>query len=157
MGRPSKLTDEIIRQAEELAALCLPLETIASVLAVSSRTMREWRSRGRELNEQDEDSNPTLSEHDRRCLLFLRALNKGFAASEQKVVQAMMKAAEDGAWGAGKFLLTSHPVFRKSWKEKEIKLEDAFAVIAKALEVGNEQVARMLRAAVAQAMQQPSV
>lgn len=157
MARPSKLTDEMVRQVGKLAEVCLPLETIAGILGVSDRTMRDWRSRGEEAQERENEE--PLGEHDERCLCFFRALNEGYAKAEQTIVQGLIACLKDGQYGAGKFLLSTHPMFRKRWKEKEISIEDALKVVGAALSEGREDVARALREIAVIAMQaakQPS-
>jgi len=142
MGRPSKLTDAAIQQVEELAALCLPLNTIASVLGVTYRSVHAWEARGEELVDDAEES---LCDHDKRCVAFFHALNRGYGKAEKTIVQGLIDCLFDGQYGAGRFLLLAHPRFRKTWKEKDISLEDALKIVASALVAGNKDVIKTIQ------------
>lgn len=151
-GRPSDINEEKIGQAGKLAAICLSHKAIADILGISEFTFYGWKKRGQAALDAGEKAAPG----EEPFVQFLTALNEGYAKAEKTIVQGILACLLAGQWGAGKFLLTSHPRFRKSWKEKELSIDDALKVIAGAITAGDQEVVQQLKTAVDQAARVPS-
>lgn len=149
MPRPTELNEDKIQQAEQFAALLLPIETIADLLGVSARTVWRWKERGK--GELQEGQSEGL--HAR----FVAALNKGYAKTEGHILTAMMACLEAGQWGAGKFILTTHPHYRRRWKPEEASLQEALQIVAEALKQGDQDTAQRLKEIALEVANAPSV
>lgn len=91
-----KLRPEHITRARELAALGLPLASIAEACGIHRSTLHEWRAQ-----------NPDFSD----------AIHEGHRQGEQALVDRMHAAAHQGDTKAAQWLLTHCPAWRDHWSD----------------------------------------
>lgn len=91
-----KLIPELIPKARELAALGLPLASIAAALGIHRCTLTEWRA-----------EEPDLA----------AAIDAGRQEGEAALVQNLLQAARQGDTRAATWLLTHSPAWRDGWSD----------------------------------------
>jgi hypothetical protein len=83
--RPSKLTQEIIGDVEDLLPCCLHLSTIADFIGVHKSNVGRWMKRGEQEWEQGQSSLHAL---------FYRVAKRAQAAAEMYLVSCIVRAAQ---------------------------------------------------------------
>jgi hypothetical protein len=100
-GRQSKLTEELIAKARDLAASGAPDKTLAAACGVSIRAWQLWLSNAR----SGQGSSLEMQ--------FLQAIREGRAEGELIHVQRLHKGdSKDSQW-----LLTHSPYWRDTWSD----------------------------------------
>jgi hypothetical protein len=100
-GRQSKLTEELIAKARDLAASGAPDKTLAAACGVSIRAWQLWLS-----NARSGQGSPLEMQ-------FLQAIREGRAEGELIHVQKLHKGdSKDSQW-----LLTHSPYWRDTWSD----------------------------------------
>lgn len=99
MGNAFKLSDEIVKQVEELTALGVPIEVMAPALGVSYGSLYGWKRKGEKFFEGNKKPK---TEIDALCLQLFKARKKGLnrfvAANLQHIVRAAPKNWQAAAW-----------------------------------------------------------
>lgn len=115
-----KLSPEAPARARELAALGLPLASIAAALGVHRATLHRWRTEtGAEGLERD----------------LCDAIERGRQEGEAALVRQLHKAAADGDARTAQWLLTHAPDWRQAWSDAAAERRAVEAYAARFLEV----------------------
>jgi len=104
-GRPSLLTDDVIRRAGELADVGLPGPVIAARLGIHIGTWKRWIKKGRDA---DDGSNEA-----RLCAI----INRGASELTERYLNSLHGQAELGNVNAITWLLTHSPHTREHWSD----------------------------------------
>lgn len=104
-GRPSLLTDDVIRRAGELADVGLPSSAIAARLGIHLGTWNRWLKKGRDA---DDDSNEA-----RLCAV----INRSVSELTERYLNSLHGQAELGNVNAITWLLTHSPHTREHWSD----------------------------------------
>ncbi len=101
-AQPRKLSPDAPARARELAALGLPLASIAAALGVHRATLHRWRTEaGSEGLERD----------------LCDAIERGRLEGEAALVRQLHKAAADGDARTAQWLLCHAPDWRQAWSD----------------------------------------
>ena len=106
-GRPSKLTPELLEQAQELASEGLPFGIICSQLGVNHSTAWRWIQDSRE----DGDESTSLK------VRFRKIIDDSAAALAKAQLRNLRTQASDGNTQAATWLLTHHPATREHFSD----------------------------------------
>ena len=105
MGRPTKLTEDLLEE------LCQHLEdgnaiaTACDLVGISERVYHKWQARGKEEVERvAEDGRRRVRKDERRYVQFVQATTRARAAAVQKRVSNIRDAASED-WRASAWLL----------------------------------------------------
>lgn len=109
-----KLSPDAPARARELAALGLPLATIAAALGVHRATLHRWRT---------EPSDDPL------VRALCDAIHAGQQAGAVALVQRLMQSAQDGDAKAAQWLLTHAPAWRDEWSDASAVRREVQAVL----------------------------
>lgn len=109
IGRPSKLTKELIKQFADMLPTVRYLETVGEVLGVSKVSWYSWIKRGNKALRQiaanrklPKDKRVRLLEMDYLCIEFLNAHKKGVSMG---VIKSLNKIDKDSSWQSQAWLL----------------------------------------------------
>jgi hypothetical protein len=102
MAERRKLTPDAPARARKLAALGLPLNTIAAGLGVCPQTLHRWRTEA--------------GESGLECDLW-DAIQQGRMEGEAALIRSLTKAATKGDSRSATWLLTHAPDWRDTWSD----------------------------------------
>lgn len=107
LGRPSKLTPQLVEQVQELSAQGLPIGIICSQVGINHSTAWRWIQDSL----QDEDEPESLKAR------FRKAIDDSGAALAKVQLQNLRNQAADGSTQAATWLLTHHPATREHFSD----------------------------------------
>ena len=99
---PRKLAPDASERARKLAALGLPLASIAAALGVHRATLHRWRT----------EAGPEGPERD-----LCDAIEEGRQQGEAALVERLHKLAKGGDARSAQWLLTHAPDWRENWSD----------------------------------------
>lgn len=117
MGRPTKLTQELIEELERYLKVGNYVETACAIVGIHKNTFYGWLKRANELDEALE-KNPKLklTKEDVLHLDFMGAVKKSQALAEHRDLTIIAKASES-AWQASAWRLERR--FPDRWGKKD--------------------------------------
>jgi len=131
MPERRKLAADTAARARELAALGLPLASIAAGLGIHRSTLYKWGT----------ESPPDGPERD-----VINAIKEGRQQGEAALIDRLHRAAKGGDAKSAQWLLTHSPSWRQTWSDAAAERRAVLAsqskmaaVIAEAPELTNEQ------------------
>ncbi len=114
-----KLLAEGPARARELAALGLPLTSIAAALGMGRSTLHRWRT----------EAGPDGPERE-----LWDAIHEGRRQGEATLVARLHKAAAEGDTRAATWLLTHAPHWRESWSDAAAERRSERRILAEVVE-----------------------
>lgn len=123
VGRPSKLTEEMILQIEEELPHCMYIETVCEMAGIDRSTLLKWLTRGRRAVKHMVDmETDSCAKSDVLYVQFFRAHKKGMARGEIDDCKLIKLAAVQGAWQAAAWRLERRFPEKYGTQNREIRL-----------------------------------
>lgn len=121
VGRPTKLTEDLIRRFAKELRWCFYKETVCDLLGIDRVTMKSWNRRGQaEYNRLKEFPDSDIAAGEELFLQFYHVLKQAVAGALKKNLQYIGK---DGSWQSRAWLLErSNP---EKWGSQVKEFRDA--------------------------------
>jgi hypothetical protein len=135
---------EIVAQVAELLPKALYLETVSDLLGVHRRTMSGWVRRGRLearrlARVERQGKEPAINPKESLYYEFFLAFKKAMSEGQQTALDVIAKAATDGVWQAGAWLLERR--FPEKWSSNRKELRE----LAKMIEAQGQEIEKLRR------------
>lgn len=116
MGRPTKITEEIIKEIETYLKAGNYIETAANIIGIHKSTLYDWLKRGRRALDEEAKTGKPIPESEELFARFSDAVRKAQAWSEARDLMTIGEHAK-GDWKAAAWRLERK--FPERWGRKD--------------------------------------